>query len=101
MKKAQQDWKGLVADLNDLVRQFPADNASWQQLAEVYLMLSDNLAAVHCLEELVLLEPRNAHYHSRLAEALYSAGSLTRSSWFIVDCLKIPLLGCQVVTNVS
>lgn len=101
MKKAQQDWKGLVADLNDLVRQFPADNASWQQLAEVYLMLSDNLAAVHCLEELVLLEPRNAHYHSRLAEALYCAGSLTQSSWFIVDFRKIPLLGCQVVTSVS
>lgn len=74
IQKAQQDWKGVIEGINEIVKKFPSDVASWQELGELYLSLSDNLAAVHCFEELVLLEPRNNNYHTRLAEALYSAG---------------------------
>jgi hypothetical protein len=31
-------------------------------------------SAVHCAEELILLMPENAHYHSKLADAYYSIG---------------------------
>ncbi len=76
VKKAQQDWRGVIEGINEIVKKFPSDVASWQELGELYLSLSDNQAATHCFEELVLLEPRNAHYHVRLAEALYSVGKL-------------------------
>jgi ER membrane protein complex subunit 2 len=29
-------------------------------------------AAAHCFEELVLMDPRNAHFHCKLAESLFS-----------------------------
>lgn len=76
IKKIQRDIPGVIEGINDIVKKFPSDAASWQELGELYLSLSDNLAAVHCFEELVLLEPRNNSYHTRLAEALYSAGTL-------------------------
>jgi len=64
----------MAEDINDILKKFPSDLGSWAQLGELYLSLADNVAAVHCFEELVLLDPRNAHYHVRLAEAMYSAG---------------------------
>jgi tetratricopeptide (TPR) repeat protein len=76
--KAQQQWREVIEAINEIVRKFPSDVASWQELGELYLSLCDYLAAVHCFEELVLLEPRNAHYHSRLAEALCSIGGSDR-----------------------
>eukprot|EP01033_Poteriospumella_lacustris_P006123 gene6123-4398_t len=76
IKKIQRDIPGVIEGINDIVKKFPSDAASWQELGELYLSLSDNLAAVHCFEELVLLEPRNNSYHTRLAEALYSAEKL-------------------------
>jgi tetratricopeptide (TPR) repeat protein len=75
--KAQQQWREVIEAINEIVRKFPSDVASWQELGELYLSFCDYLAAVHCFEELVLLEPRNAHYHVRLAEALYSVGKCT------------------------
>ncbi len=47
---------------------------SWLELGELYLSLSNQPAAIHCFEEMILLDPKNAHYHTRLADALYSLG---------------------------
>lgn len=64
----------MVDEINQLLYVTPADVGSWVELSELYLTLSDNEAALHCLEELILLDPKNAHYHTRLAEVLYTLG---------------------------
>lgn len=71
----------MAEDINEILKKFPSDLGSWAQLGELYLTLADNVAAVHCFEELVLLDPRNAHYHARLAEALYSAGKYVANTF--------------------
>ena len=39
--KAMGDLKRQAEELNALLRQFPADNASWQELGELYLTQCD------------------------------------------------------------
>lgn len=87
-----------VDEINQLLRFFPADAGSWAELGEIYLSMCDYQAAVHCYEELVLLDSRNAHYHCRLGESLYSIGGqsvLTARKHFTISlnfqCAKINL----------
>uniref|UniRef100_A0A7S3M0G9 ER membrane protein complex subunit 2 n=1 Tax=Spumella elongata TaxID=89044 RepID=A0A7S3M0G9_9STRA len=72
--KAMGDTKRQIEELNALLTQFPSEAASWLELGEVFLSLSDNAAAAHCFEEAVLLNPVSAAYHSRLAEVYYTLG---------------------------
>eukprot|EP00981_Chlorochromonas_danica_P006278 scaffold1348_cov184-Ochromonas_danica.AAC.5 len=74
--KAQGNVSGQIEEINNILKIFPGDGGSWAELGEVYLSQCDYPAAIHCFEELVLLDPRNAHHHSRLAEALYSLGEI-------------------------
>mmetsp|Transcript_106073 Transcript_106073/g.208061 ORF Transcript_106073/g.208061 Transcript_106073/m.208061 type:complete len:300 (+) Transcript_106073:34-933(+) len=72
--KAKGDVKREVEELNALLKQFPAESATWMELGELYLSLCDLTAAAHCLEETVLLNPVSALHHVRLADVYYSIG---------------------------
>ena len=56
--------------------------ASWLELGEIYLSMCLYSDAVHCFEELVLLDPRNAAHHSHLAEVYYSLGEAIEVYFF-------------------
>ena len=45
-------------------------------MGELYLSQCEYSLAAHCFEEVVLLEPRNACYHTRLAEVYFTLGDL-------------------------
>ena len=47
---------------------------SWLELGNVYLAQCDYLAASHCFEELILLNPECANYHNKLADVYYTIG---------------------------
>lgn len=70
--KAKNDINKMITEINQLLHNFPNDIGSWLELGELYLLSNDYEAAIHCYEELILLDSRNAHYHCRLAEILYS-----------------------------
>mmetsp|Transcript_1527 Transcript_1527/g.1608 ORF Transcript_1527/g.1608 Transcript_1527/m.1608 type:complete len:336 (+) Transcript_1527:14-1021(+) len=72
--KAKNDIHKTIAEINSILHYFPNDIGSWLELSELYLLSNDYEPAIHCYEELILLEPRNAFYHCRLAEIFYSIG---------------------------
>jgi len=72
--KAQGNVAAAVSQLNDILSVFQADSSSWLELAEIHISLSDYSAAAFCLEELVMIEPSSAAYHTRLAEVYYTIG---------------------------
>ena len=53
------------------------DIASWQQLAELHLSRSAFRQAAFCYEELVLINPLNFWFQSRLAEIYATIGGLS------------------------
>jgi cytochrome c-type biogenesis protein CcmH/NrfG len=73
--KAKHETSKMIQELNNILYHFPADHGSWLELAELFLISNDYEASAHCYEELILLDPRNAHYHCRLGEILYSSNS--------------------------
>ena len=66
--------KKAIETLNDILKIFASDISSWQELAEIYLLLKDFRAAAFCYEELVLLDPQNPFNHSRLGDIYYTIG---------------------------
>jgi tetratricopeptide (TPR) repeat protein len=74
--KSQGDIQGQIEALNKITNSFPMEVPTWVQLGEIYLSLCDYKPAAHCFEELVLLEPSNSSYHSRLAEVYYTIDGL-------------------------
>ena len=63
-----------IETLNEILKIFASDTSSWQELAEMYLLLKDFKAAAFCYEELVLLDPQNPFNHSRLGDIYYTIG---------------------------
>eukprot|EP01031_Cornospumella_fuschlensis_P046962 gene46962-57507_t len=76
IRKAQGNIAEYVETMNAILNIFPSDAASWMEMGELYMGQCDYQAAAHCFEELILLDPRNAHYHARLAESYYSQGGV-------------------------
>lgn len=66
--RAQGKNEDAVNELHSILRLFPADVPSWIELAELHASLGEYSAAAHCYEEIVLIDPRNPHAHTRLAD---------------------------------
>mmetsp|Transcript_21647 Transcript_21647/g.43238 ORF Transcript_21647/g.43238 Transcript_21647/m.43238 type:complete len:331 (+) Transcript_21647:20-1012(+) len=52
----------------------PSDASGWYSLATLYLSLNDFQGAASAFEEVVLLDPLDAHVHCALAECYYTMG---------------------------
>mmetsp|Transcript_28637 Transcript_28637/g.91771 ORF Transcript_28637/g.91771 Transcript_28637/m.91771 type:complete len:308 (-) Transcript_28637:182-1105(-) len=66
--RAQGQLAAAVKELNALLDIFQGDLGSWQELLDLHEKIGNLDAAAFCLEELVLLQPASAVYHTRLAE---------------------------------
>jgi tetratricopeptide (TPR) repeat protein len=124
--KAMGDAKRQIEELNALLTQFPAEVASWLELGELYLSLSDNSviialycppvllarnndltytlklnfcaqAAAHCFEEAILLNPGSAAYHTRLAEVYYTLGQRRKAYFNFSTCFYLFFVGDNVI----
>lgn len=73
---AQDKITEAVTELHSILRLFPADTASWIELAELHASQGDYSAAAHCYEEIVLLDPHNPHAHTRLADCYVKTKSI-------------------------
>lgn len=74
--RAQGQIKKALDELNEIVKLYTSDAASWLELGELHIRLGDYASAAFCFEELVLIDANCSHYHTRLAEAYYSIGGL-------------------------
>lgn len=73
--RAQSNLKEAIEELHKIVEIFTSDASSWLELAEISLTLSDYQSAAFYYEELVLIEPNNCHYHTRLADIYFTLGN--------------------------
>eukprot|EP00608_Synchroma_pusillum_P004771 CAMPEP_0198430896 /NCGR_PEP_ID=MMETSP1452-20131203/16265_1 /TAXON_ID=1181717 /ORGANISM="Synchroma pusillum, Strain CCMP3072" /LENGTH=289 /DNA_ID=CAMNT_0044151347 /DNA_START=1 /DNA_END=870 /DNA_ORIENTATION=+ len=73
---AQGKTREAIERLNEVIDTFQCDQPTWQELGEIYLANSNLESAAFCYEELVLLQPGNPAYHTRLAEVYYTQGDL-------------------------
>jgi len=53
-----------------------ADIDAWGELADLYLYMRDYQNASFCIEELILTEPDNFHFHVKYAEIKFTMGGL-------------------------
>ncbi|KAI6196709.1 ER membrane protein complex subunit 2 [Aphelenchoides besseyi] len=53
---------------------FVNDSEAWSELAELYVQEADLPRAIHCFEELLLVNPHNGAVHCRLGELRYTQG---------------------------
>jgi len=74
--RVQGQVKKAMDELNEIVKLYTSDAASWLELGELHLRLGDYASAAFCYEELVLIDANCSHYHTRLAEAYYTIGGL-------------------------
>ncbi|KAF4317012.1 hypothetical protein BBO99_00008320 [Phytophthora kernoviae] len=74
--KAQKKTADVVTALNEFLRSFGTDLAAWTELGETYLSLGAYRYAAFCYEELVLLNPMDSIFHSRLADIYSTIGGL-------------------------
>uniref|UniRef100_A0AAV1TQ44 ER membrane protein complex subunit 2 n=1 Tax=Peronospora matthiolae TaxID=2874970 RepID=A0AAV1TQ44_9STRA len=74
--KAQKKTMDVIAALNEFLRCFGTDQTAWTELGETYLSIGTYRYAAFCYEELVLLNPMDAIYHSRLADIYSTIGGL-------------------------
>lgn len=74
--RAQGNMKLAVEALHDIVKLYQSDSSSWLELADIHLTLCDYNSAAFCLEEVILLNPTTAAYHTKLAEVLYTIGDV-------------------------
>ncbi|KAG7383492.1 ER membrane complex subunit 2 [Phytophthora boehmeriae] len=74
--KAQKKTADVVTALNEFLRSFGTDLAAWTELGETYLSLGAYRYAAFCYEELVLLNPMDSIFHTRLADIYSTIGGL-------------------------
>jgi tetratricopeptide (TPR) repeat protein len=74
--KGEGDLQRAVEELQKLIKLFYGDLQLWEELAEIYLSMSDFSSAAFCYEELLLVNPSMCAYHLRLADIYYSIGTL-------------------------
>ena len=96
--KAKGDWKAAIAALNKVLEINVVDAASWIELSEIYISINEFEAAAYCLEELILIQPNVAEYHTRLGEIFYTMGKsenyfMARSHFSMSLNLLVPEAG--------
>lgn len=72
---SQRKYVEAIRDLCDYLRRFMNDQEAWKELCELYMLEQDYHKAVFCMEELLLNNPLDHIYHTRLAELHYTIGS--------------------------
>ena len=87
--KAQNNFTKMIEEINQILNYFPSDLGSWLELGELYLLMNDYEGAKHCYEEIILIDPRNAHFHCRLAEIFYSMGKRIEITFSILLRLTV------------
>lgn len=74
--KAKGKIPEAIKEMTDYLTKFMTDQATWQELCDLYLAEGDYAKAAFCMEELILHHPHNHLIHQRYADILYTQGGL-------------------------
>jgi len=72
--KASCHLKNAIDEIHTILKYYPGDVSTWQELSDIHLSLSDYKASAFCHEELVLLDANCSSYHTHLADIYYTIG---------------------------
>lgn len=72
---AQRKISEAVKELTEYLKKFMNDQEAWMELSDLYISEQEYGKAAFCLEELILLNPHNTLYHTRLGEILYTTNT--------------------------
>jgi len=89
---AQRKSFEAVKELTDYLKKFMNDHEAWMELADLYIQEQEYSKAAFCVEELVLLNPHNTLYHTRLGEIYYtmnSSESLESARSYFAQAIKL------------
>lgn len=76
IKVAQNQNIEAIARMNKYLESYMGDFEAWMELATLYLKENQFAGAQFCFEELILSNPYNNVFHTRLAEVLYTIGGM-------------------------
>jgi tetratricopeptide (TPR) repeat protein len=66
--KSQGDLKAAVLEIHKILKIIYGDQGLWLELADIHMTMGDYQEAAFCMEELVLQDPHNAAFNSRLGK---------------------------------
>lgn len=72
--KSKGDLKAAVLEIHKILKIIYGDQGLWLELADIHMSMGDYQEASFCMEELVLQDPHNAAFNSRLADLYYTLG---------------------------
>ncbi|KAL9653378.1 hypothetical protein ABK040_002014 [Willaertia magna] len=72
--KALNDNIKAIQTLNQYLQIYQNDSDAYEELFDLYLILSEYKSALFCIEELILQNPKNYIYHLKCADVHYTLG---------------------------
>jgi tetratricopeptide (TPR) repeat protein len=89
---AQRRIPEAVKELTEYLKKFMNDQEAWMELSDIYIQEQEYHKAAFCLEELILLNPHNTLYHTRLGEIYYTMStgdSLDLARSYFAQAIKL------------
>ena len=89
---AQRKTHEAVKELTEYLKKFMNDQEAWMELSDLYIQEQEYPKAAFCLEELILLNPHNTLYHTRIAEIYYTMNnseSLDLARAYFAQAIKL------------
>lgn len=89
---SQRKTHEAVKELTEYLKKFMNDQEAWMELSDIYIQEQEYAKAAFCLEELILLNPHNTLYHTRLGEILYTINtqeSIDQARSYFAQAIKL------------
>ena len=75
--------------LNEYLQIYQNDLEAYEELADIYLSISEYKNALFCIEELILNNPKNYIFHLKYADILYTIGDNRNARKYYSQSLNI------------
>lgn len=86
---AQKRIPAAIDTFNAFLNLFMNDQEAWLELSDLYIHEQEYSKAAFCMEELILMNPHNYLYHTKLAEIHYTSGSAEQARSYFAQALKL------------
>lgn len=86
---AQKRIPEAIESFSHFLSRFMNDQEAWLELCDLYIREQEYSKAAFCMEELILINPHNYLYHTKLAEIYYTSGSIELARSYFAQALKL------------
>lgn len=86
---AQKRIPEAIESFTHFLSRFMNDQEAWLELCDLYIREQEYSKAAFCMEELILINPHNYLYHTKLAEIYYTSGLIEMARSYFAQALKL------------